>query len=108
MNDSPEEIAGDPNTEVTPAQATIIKQTVEAFLCACVRHRTSESGESRADVSRASDAGRASDTSERVRGVCFEWELMATGIHRLMGGGVAVSANRADDPRRELAPVVLT
>ena len=75
MDDSPEEIAGDLNMEVTPAQAAIIKQTVEALLRACANHRASGSGGSGAD------AGRASDMSEGGRGVCFEGELMATGIH---------------------------
>ena len=71
MDDSPKEIAVDPNTEVTPAQAAIIKRTVEALLRACASHRASGSGGSGADASCASNAGHTSDTSERVSGNCL-------------------------------------
>ena len=68
IDNSPKEIAGDPNKKVTPARVAIIKQTVEALLRACASHRASGSGESGVDASIVSDLGRASDTSEGGRG----------------------------------------
>ena len=57
--------------EVTPAQAAIIKQTVEALFRACASHQASSSGGAEADASRASDAGCALDTFEGARGNCL-------------------------------------
>jgi len=68
MSDPSEEAIAGTSADVTPAQAAIIRQTVEAVLLACANHSAGGSG---GDVSRGADPSRAPETSEGGHGKCF-------------------------------------